>query len=190
MQRKGGDIPQWCSHRYITSFKGQLLIHAHSDKPNQMHGTHTHRKKQQIFAIRDDCSSKISRFSFYAVLPVPVMFPVLSGDMNIKIWSQDRQVARDRTRVFRVPSLNNGHHPDTMITATWHRVVIPWPLAFTIHTENLKLSPRLRLRTTVPAFMCFLGTVQWSRVHIEGNCSGTSTGFRRLCTSRRIPSLP
>lgn len=105
----------------LPPFKGQHLTHAHSDKPNQMHGTHTHRKKQQIFATRDDCSSMNSRFSFYAVLPVPVMFPVLSGDMNIKIWSQSRQVARDRTRVFRVPSLNNGHHPDTMITAAWHR---------------------------------------------------------------------
>lgn len=62
--------------------------------------------------------------------------------MNIKIWSQSRQVARDRTRDFRVPSLNNGHHPDTMITATWHRVVTPWLLAFTIHTENLRLFPQ------------------------------------------------
>lgn len=150
---------------------------------------HTHIEKNYRFLLLG-MIVQVKSLGFHSMLSYLYQSPVLSGDMNIKIWSQDRQVARDRTRVFRVPSLNNGHHPDTMITATWHRVVIPWPLAFTIHTENLRLSPRLRLRTTVPAFMCFLGTVQWSRVHIEGNCSGTSTGFRRLCTSRRIPSLP
>lgn len=60
-------------------FKGQHLSHAHSDKPNQMHGTHVEKNNRFLLL---GMIVQVRTLGFHsAILPVSVMFPVLSRDM-------------------------------------------------------------------------------------------------------------